>query len=260
MAKSDQASVPSTALALIPEEQSRAIFATDPQRVQRLIERNLGGAVLGPNDLTRLQMPAAGSTAWEIPTTGKPAITQELDCVIVYTGGRRGWWEEIYGGTKRVPPTCSSLDMVHGSLPRQTNEDGREVFGTCDSCFYAQWGSKRNQAGTYDSGQDCKAVRAVYFLSEYGKLPMWIAFPPTSLVPWKKYLLQLAAAMLDYTEVLTRITLQRMQNDKGTFATPVLEVVGQLDEASKARSMAMSEWIGPLLRNVDLSTLGADDI
>jgi hypothetical protein len=238
-----------------------AIFTGDTQRIQALIQRNLGGAQIGPNDLTRIKMPAGGSTTWEIPSLRGDIATKELKVVLVYTGGRRAWWEDQYSGSSSKPPTCFSNDLIHGSREREYTEDGIPIFGTCDDCHYAQWGTKRAQTGETRNGQDCKSVRGVYFMSEYSKLPMWIAFPPTSLVPWKKYLLGLAAEELDYTEVVTSIKLESAKNDVGSFATPVLGVAGELSDDEKQQARALSEWLEPYLHNTTAAqvVMASDD-
>lgn len=255
MAKDDKAIATRDTLAA-------SIFTGDASRIKSLIERNLGGAPLTPGDLTRIQVPTGGSTTFEFATARGEQSTKELNVVILYTNGRRSYWEEAFAGDKRVPPTCFSNDMLVGSRSREYNElpevGSVPVYGECDTCHFAQWGTKRGPDGAMRNGQACKSVRGVYFMSEYGRLPMWIAFPPTSLPMWKKYLLSLAAEELAYTDVVTRITLQKAGNDIGSYAVPVLSMAAELGDADREQAQALSAWITPYLSRLSAEQMMGD--
>lgn len=229
-------------------------------RLQALIEENLGGDTLSPSDLTRIKMPTSGSTTWSIPTARGPVATNDLDVVVLYTRLQRAYWEPTEGKAKSKLPACSSDDTRIGTAERTLDAEGHEIYGDCETCWYAEWGSKIGPNGQPLGGQACKLMRPVYFWTIYSPIPMWIAFPPTSLKAWRQYLLDLVAAELSYTAVVTRLELRATENARGDdYSIVAPHIERDLDQAEADEAATKAAQYRPALSKIRAQQLTTDD-
>lgn len=226
------------------------IMRVDMERVKELLAENLGGEPLGPRDLTRIKMPAAGGRTWEVPTAGEPDVVQFIDAVLVFTKPGRAYWPGAFQGGSE-PPDCFSDDMLTGSK-----------YGACKSCQFNVFGSKVGNDGQPGPGKACKEGRALYFMSQYStSRPQYIMAPPTSLQNMRDYLLRLSDQELALYEVVTRLGLEVVPNAAGikysrikpTLVSPITDPIMQ----AKMRDIAHG-W-RPALAAVRSSAFLADD-
>ncbi|MFL6546811.1 MAG: hypothetical protein ACJ8LM_16735 [Candidatus Udaeobacter sp.] len=240
--------------------ESFSALDNDPQRMIELLEETLGGVTISAGDLTRIKFPSGGSTIWEIPTARGIIPTTNLDVVMVYTRVQRAYWEPTDDRTKSKTPDCWADDAKHGTHPQMQDDEGHTVFGECDDCWFAEFGSAVGPDGNPRSGQACKLVRPVYFLSELNRIPMWIAFPPTSLKPFRQYLLDLVSEGISYTEVVTRLALEKTLNTRGDpYAVIKPQIIGDLSDQLKDRARQAATWIKPQLSKIRAAQTVADD-
>lgn len=208
--------------ALVPVESYVIVAAGD--KVGELVNQNLGGEGLSPQDLPRVPIPAAGGTTWTIPTVEGEKDVKQLDGVIVYTCMQRVFWKESFeksgGGS---PPDCYSPNGSQG-----VGDPG----GLCASCPFGVFGSADNQRA-----QACSQRRLIFLLPPDQLLPLVISVPPSSLKDTKKYLVGLVASGKGTGEVVTRVGLVADKNADGIkFSRLTFQAMGPVTapEAFKA--------------------------
>jgi hypothetical protein len=235
------------ALAII---ESWPIMSVDMERVKSLIAENLGGEPLGPGDLTRIKMPSAGGRAWEVPTAGDPAITPDLDVVLIFTKMGRAYWPDAFKGGS-TPPECFSDDMIRGSK-----------YGACAACQFNQFGTKIGSDGSPGPGKACKEGRALYFMSAYStSRPQYIILPPTSLKPMRDYLLRLADQEYTLYDVVTTLSLEVLPNQGGISYSRIKPKLAApiTDPEMAARMREISQSWRPALQATRSAAFLADD-
>ena len=187
---------PKTGSAIVPAQ--RYAIVEHAADLGELLRENVGAGGLSPFDLDRVKIPGGGSTTWEIPTMEGPVESKELLGIIAAWADKRSYWansmEESGGGS---PPDCNSEDGITG-----VGSPG----GDCFECPLAAFGSGKNNA------QACKSMKFVFLISPERMLPILLAVPPSSLRPWKQYMLQLASGGASYKHVVTRFTLEKTKN------------------------------------------------
>lgn len=121
------------------------------------------------------------------------------------------------------PPICASLDGITGVV-RETGE-----CRNCESCPH-------NIFGTDGKGKACKNMHRLYILMEGCPIPVTLSLPPTSLELWRNYaIMDIAAAELDMSEVVTEFGLTNETNDAGQkYSIVNFKMVGRVNDEVKA--------------------------
>ena len=121
------------------------------------------------------------------------------------------------------PPVCASTDGITGVI-RETGE-----CRNCEDCPH-------NIFGTDGKGKECKNMHRLYILMEGCPIPVTLSLPPTSLELWRNYaLMDVAAAGLDMTEVVTEFGLTNEVNEAGQkYSIVNFRIVGKVSEEVKA--------------------------
>lgn len=167
-----------------------------------VIKANVQGDIT-PFDLDRIKIPSGGGLAWEIPTIGKPQMTQELDGVVIFYKNTRAYWEKEYSGEKN-PPDCSSDDGIFGyGTPG----------GKCAACPLSKFGSSTNPKSP--DSQACKNVILLFLMRPGKVLPYVVPCPPTSVGIIKKHFLRMANEGISYFRAVQRFELEKDKNNTG---------------------------------------------
>lgn len=121
------------------------------------------------------------------------------------------------------PPVCASLDGITGVV-RETGE--------CKECATCP----HNIFGTSGKGKACKNMHRLYILVEGCPIPVTLSLPPTSLELWRNYaIMDVAAAGLDISEVVTEFSLTNDTNDAGQkYSIVNFKMVGKVNDKVKA--------------------------
>lgn len=182
-----------------------------------VIADNIGSTSVSPFDLTRVRIPAAGGTTWDIDGE----VSSVLECIIAQWQDVRAYWpgEEFQGAT---PPQCSSLDGKQGR---------GEPGGECRVCPFAQW-----DTGKGSHGQACKAMRRLMLVLPDRLLPAMLSLPPTSLKACTRYFVNLVSKRTPYWQAVTHIGLEGAQTPAGVkYAVATFKQRGRLSEEEAER-------------------------
>lgn len=152
-----------------------ALMQRDVTTMLAQIQENLDGEKLSQWDLPRIKIPAGGGLSWEIPTISGVDTTREIIGIPVYQTMMRSYWSTP-DPVEGTPPDCSSPDAKFGF---------GDPGGDCEICPLAQFASAHN-----GRGQACKIRRMLFVLREDDTIPVLISLPPTSVKPWRNFLLQ----------------------------------------------------------------------
>jgi hypothetical protein len=214
-----------------------AIATINPNEFRDLVQSNLGGLQINPTtDLTRIKIPTGGMTAWSIPTLDGDDVAKEVTGVIIGYKHARAYWPGTFAGGNQ-PPQCVSEDGICG-----VGNPG----GDCASCEWAQWGSKDD-----GKGQQCKSILRVFMVRPGSMLPTVFALPPTSIKPFKQYIMKLLDGNCDMKRVITKFELEKAQNGVGIdYAKVKASRVASLDEQAAATIKAYADSIMPMILNV----------
>jgi len=197
---------------------------SDSQAMQELLQENLGGMTLSPDDLVKVQIPTGGATTWEIPT----GEGDEVDAVRAITGTviAQMPMRLAFNGEKQL--VCKSEDAITGN-PTGESFDGLTPSGNCANCPLNKWGSKGR-------GKACADKMRLYVMRDDDVLPILITLPPTSLAAWRKYVISLATSTKkSYHAVKTNITLKKIAQDgRDPYSIVQFGFNAHLDEGESA--------------------------
>lgn len=92
-------------------------------------------------------------------------------------------FESDYDKDDPLPPTCYSVDGVHGARPRETRKlpvaGHQHLYGDCADCFFGKWGSAGSWKGKPGKGIQCSRYGLVFLMLPDGR-PAVLQVPPTS--------------------------------------------------------------------------------
>jgi len=212
-----------------------AVMKMDPDEFTDLVRDNLSGEDLGPNDLTRVRVPAGGATVWQIDTIDGTKNVEKIEGVIVAKRNFRVFYPAAFTGGNEAP-SCASQDGITGyGHPEATAldpfPDGPMTTSECAKCPNAEWGT-----GKDGRGQACSARMALYVLRPDALLPIVLDLPPTSLRNQKQYFLGLTGSGKSFKKVLTRIGLEKTSGgDVPDYSRAVFEYGGDVPEDAQER-------------------------
>jgi hypothetical protein len=197
-------------------EQKQYLAVIENQQVSNVIDENFGENGIRLTDLQRIKMPTGGGVSWTVLGEKGVHSVDSITGIILYHKEIRAYWTDP--NSLGEPPACKSEDTVHGF---------GHPGGMCYVCPKAQFGSSLKGG----AGQACKLMRIIYLLPPDALLPIVIQLPPTSLKPFRAYLMQLTTHMLTYKQVETSFSLSQV-TPKGspTYSVVNVEMVRKLDE------------------------------
>jgi hypothetical protein len=215
-----------------------------PESSQSTIE--LLNESLSPNfsilNFPRIQMPSGGSLAFRVQTLAGEQPEKELEGILTAFRSARLFWRGNFSGGHK-PPDCTSKDGLVG-----IGDPG----GRCADCHYAQFGTAVLPNGNPGAGQACKDIRQLLLLRPGEILPHLLSVPPTSLKAFTQYNMQLLSAQIPYWATITRLTLEKANNEGGiAYARLVLSLSRRLGEkevrALKPYHQKMKELLTPAM-------------
>ncbi len=175
--------------------------------VAELLEQNMGPGGVSTSDLFRVKIPSGGGIAWEIEDeNGEPMPVKEISGVILAHQDVRAYYDVPFDKKKAdeiSDPPCTSQDGIVG-----IGNPG----GDCSACPLSQWGSRDDGKGR---GQACALRKLMVILPEDQMLPSLISIPPASLKNAKRHMAAMASRGLFHYQVVTRLTLKKVQNQGG---------------------------------------------
>jgi hypothetical protein len=186
---------------LAPAGDYYPVLAPEGQdEIRDLYQTNLTSIGVDPNLLPRDRCGAGGATDFRIQTPDGETTIKTLKAIIVNVRKARLLFPED-GKLGKRPPVCTSKDGFVG-----IGNPG----GDCTVCPYAQFGSS-----TKGHGQACKQIYQLLILHPEEIIPHILAVPPTSLKAAGQYFLMLLSRKIPYWGVVTRIQMERAQNQDG---------------------------------------------
>lgn len=221
-----------------------ALMKMDTGRLAEVLSDNLGATGLDSKDLDRIRIPAGGGLSWTVPGLTGDVDEKEIIGVIVHWADRRAYWADAFSGEGK-PPDCYSEDGYTGN-----GEPAKKVGGACAACPLSQFGSDAKGG----RGQACKSIRQVFIARQGGGLlPVFVALPPTSIAPIKKYFLRLASEELSCWRVVTKLTLEKTKNASGIqYSRAVATMAGKLNPEQAQAVSAYRNAILPALAHVPI--------
>lgn len=223
-----------------------ATYREDMTAIGDMLRESFGDGGIAPRELPRIRIPAAGGTAWEIPTLEGNEVAQEFPAVIVHWKTMRAYWDVPFEESGGEPPRCTSDDGIVGIGDPGT---------VCKNC-------KFNQFGTADSGNKpgkaCREVRGLFVLDSDKVLPYFMPLPPMSIKPAQQFFMRLAQNAVPFWGVETRFGLEQDKNRTGIkYSKAHLSLSRVLNEQERVRIQEYREYLKPA---IDGTTLTADDV
>lgn len=200
--------------------------------VAEAVELNLGGEELSPFDLERIKVPAGGARQWDLGDTA----VNEIEGIILYQKLIRSYWAEKLGDNGGgSPPDCASSDGLTGE---------GDPGGSCAACPFSKFGSAEN-----GRAQACKQMRVVFIARPGDLLPTMLIVPPSSLKPFKKYMLALTSRGIPYMGVKTGFGLTKVENKSGiAYSEITLRVIEPLSPDDMREVRSKLEMLRPLFQ------------
>ena len=210
-------------------------------QIGELIRENFGASGLSIFDFPKVDLPAGGGTAWEVPSLAGPTYTNTLEGIIIMAQDHRVYYRDAYqgGGEK---PDCSSKDAL------VAEEDG-DPGGWCEKCPLAKWGSSEK-----GRGQACSLRKQIVLLRPHEFFPIMVDLPPSALGELRKYMIALTSAGKLLTHVATAITLRKEKNAAGIeYSKPDFRLLSVLDAETAARGTEYGKAIRSIIKLQDLA-------
>lgn len=178
----------------------------------------------------RVTIPAAGGQAFEVPgeMPGETDMVKEFSGVILYHHPLFSYYRERFTGGNN-PPDCGSYDGVTG-----VGTPG----GSCARCPLNQFGSGEN------GGKACKNKRRIFILREGELIPILLTLPTGSMKEFAVYVKRLLAKGRKSSSVVTRFSLQKVQNSGGiAYSQAKFAVDRVLTDEEQPYISAMAEQV-----------------
>jgi hypothetical protein len=211
-------------------------------------------------ELSRLKIPAGGSTTWEIEDVKEKTgirSCQELDVVVLgIMGNQKAWWSTPVGEGGEDAPSCVSVDGSVGVGNNTVDPEAERGMHKCADCPWSQWGSSRGGGG----GKDCNDTSLLFFITANEAIPQYLQVPATSLKPLKKYGLALVSARIKVTSLVTRLALSKTVSGGGhSYSTLTLSKVDDLDSEAAADMDALAKsFMAKMTTKESLAEFAAD--
>jgi len=219
-------------------------IATQGDKIQVVLEANLGGDKINQFDLDKVTVPAGGGISWEVPGLMGHESTPEIEGVIVGWKPVRSLYLTDFKDNPGVPPNCSSDDGVVGF--GDPLGKGIEERRDCATCPMNQWGSAVN-----GPGKRCAERRLLFVLRKNDRIPIMVVIPPTSLKNAKAYFLRLVQNNVPYYGVITGLTLSKVKSKAGiTYAQVEFKAKGFLTDPDVEMFRSYAEFFGNVIKQI----------
>lgn len=239
---------------IVPAEQFSAL--ANIESASEVLSTNLGDEGLAVHNLPQITVPSGGATSWTIQTLEGETDTKEIEAIIVHKQPRRVLFLQSFDDNPGQAPDCYSDDGKTGRATEGVNpivvtnkETGDDlevtVGGDCKTCFMAQWGSDLKGG----KGQACNARNHLFLLMGDQMLPTILDLPPSSIKALQNYMIRLASAGLSFYDVVTKMTLNRVESGKGIkYSEVAFAVAARLGDDAKGPVRAYREAILPAIQ------------
>lgn len=197
-----------TALELFTEQ--FPVLATDISGLGETIQENLGDEAMNRFDLKHIKLASGGAPGFQTEHGEERATLETFEGLIVHKHKCRSFWlKDGDDDDASSNPDCQSND---GKIGSGDNGSGGVGAHPCNTCPQAVWGT-----GKGGVGQKCKDQMAVYvYISGDSMLfPSQLLLPPTSLKPFKDYMMFLVQHNVKLTRALHRFETTPDKSAKG---------------------------------------------
>lgn len=245
-------------LAKVGEYRLAKMPASELQDVLASVAENVGPGGFSERDLTRVKIPSAGSTAWQLPVIGsdEPQVVTSLEGVIVGKKRVRVMWDKVYGDGPVEPPVCTSNDGITG-----VGKYAAKCGGLCAKCPMSQFNSKSQFVGKPSKAQACQLREVLFVLMEGDIIPKVISAPPSSLQNVRDYMMQLSSVGKPFYGVLTKFKLRKEKNDGGIEYAEVVPVfAGVLPPEVFGKYKAYADQFKPMFTGMSAIEVLPEDI
>lgn len=222
----------STALAVINPSDFALLQEGAIEDMTEAIHENLAGGSLSLRHLTRIQMPAAGSTVWQVPTAEGEKNEAAITGIVILQQPRRVYYEksmnEADGENNR--PDCFSNDAKVGYGVRFKGEQPSAM--DCADCPLAKFGPNGERPR-------CQLRRNLYVLREDDVMPVVVDLPPTSIKNVENYMASLIQTGTRYSHAVTEISLQKATSKGGNgarqnaYSEAIFKKVGEVERSDR---------------------------
>lgn len=204
--------------ALKPAQRYEALQMSneDFAELAEIFVSNLDGQTLSVRDLDRIHCPSGESNIWpEVPNADGSDSEKEFEGIIFHTQTPRVYFDQPYtpGGPK-VPPSCWSPDGIKGY---------GKPGGDCMTCQFNQFDTALTGTGR---GKACREGVHLYALMPHSVMPVVVQVPPTSLVPFREYMVNISKSRVRREHTVTRFRLQ-LVNKSPVIMFDSVEVLDQ---------------------------------
>jgi len=178
-------------------------------------------------DLERITTPSGGGNFWELPTLTGTESAKTIQGIIIASKNARSYW--VDSDQMGNPPDCFSNDALTGN---------GNPGGNCLACPLAEF-----ESASKGSGQACKSMKNIFFVTNDSVMPSILSVPPTSLKAAKEYLLKLTSKLMPFYSVITEFGLENAENaDKVKYSRVTFRAISQItgEELSAMKAYASS--------------------
>lgn len=229
----------------IPDEVLQRFPALDPETQEELrevLDENLDDDErMRVSDLNILTVPSGKSPAvWGYDKDGKEETTADLHAVIVaWTDGRNYWVKSMEDSDGNEAPDCTSGDGVYG-IGMYGRGSVENPTGLCGDCRMGQW---KEEDGGANTPPPCKPHNRLMLMVEGEAFPWLLNVPRTSIAAFKKYRRSLVKDRKSVAQVLTSLTLKKVDGKKAKYYEIVFSrVPGAEGDLGKSAKVAALEW------------------
>jgi len=214
MAKSNKDS--DKQLPAVQNESTVGFITPAGENIGALLAANLGDDGLRFSDLKRAKNPSGGATSFQVATSEGEEEVKEITGCIVKHNFTRSYFADPDNVAEGAQPDCFSQDAEYGR---------GDPGGKCDDCAFSQF-----ESALKGKGQACKKRHVLYVLQAGSLLPMIVTASPSSLKNVRGYLTALLSEGKFAHGVVTKFSLEKAKNDKGTaYAKLVLTNEGVIE-------------------------------
>lgn len=207
-------------------------------------------------DLPKMRVPAGGQVAFEVTRMGNTEYLKERDVVILAVrGNQKAWHREHFEDVGGKPPDCFSTDGMTGMGNRSVDALVPDMGPhDCAKCPWGQFGSKRGKDGNRE-GKDCQDYALLLIATPEGRLPTVIKVPPSSLRAMKRYQMDLIDAGKKRENIVTRISLQKV-DAVPPYSEMSFSFVGDIPAEYHAQTAVLRKTLEEALFAADPTKLG----
>lgn len=239
----------STALAVV--DTGKYLALQDGGAIAEAMAANLGdGAAFRESDLTRVAIPAGGSTTWVIPGVMGDEATPAITGILCYQTARGILWggDEPEEGTL---PVLVSHDLKTARLVAPETVDqkmldsiapARRADGLYDweKLPQNEWGTGKGGAG-----KAAKEQRVLYILPADQPLPLVVTIQPGSLKGWREFIVAITKAGVPFYRAVVSLRLEKAKSANGQpYAQVVPKLVGTL--SAEQGKLILDKFTAPM--------------